>query len=48
MFYVYKVIRGNRVYKGSYTDETLAKTKASQIKGLVMRDGTIWYDYSVH
>lgn len=48
MFYVYKVIKGNRVLKGSYTDESKAKQQAQSVKGLVMKDGTIWYDYTAH
>ena len=51
MYYVYKVMSLNFscywTLVGTFTDETLAKQKAVQLKGLVKRDGQIWFDYRV-
>ena len=51
MYYVYRVMRLNFssyfALVGTFTDETLAKQKAVQLKGLVKRDGQIWFDYRV-
>jgi hypothetical protein len=51
MYYVYKVMRLNfsayLALVGTFTDETLAKQKAVQLKGLVKRNGQIWFDCRV-
>jgi hypothetical protein len=36
---------GQRVLKGTFDNEELAKFKAKKIKGLVYRDNQIWFNY---
>ena len=45
MYYVYKMYYGQRVLKGTFDNEALAKFKAKKIKGLVCRNNQIWFNY---
>lgn len=45
MYYVYKMYYGQKVLKGTFDNEALAKFKAKKIKGLVYRDNQIWFNY---
>lgn len=50
MFQVFRVVRDKvsgysfMQLAGSFTNESEAKQKATKLKGLVLRDGQIWYD----